>query len=88
MGFKIESIYAFVSIDADDEEGVCAANIGPGGSMVPLIAADEARLESIRYLANGIAKECNVKVKLIKMTERQELLIINPDGTQLLAPFH
>lgn len=48
---KIESIWAFVSVDDDGNEGVCAAQLMGPGSLMPLIAADPARLDSLRPIA-------------------------------------
>jgi len=73
---QIQSIYAFLSVDAGGE-GVCAAPMGNLGA-VPLIAADEARLKSIRPLAVQIAKIFNKPVRLVQFTERRVLEEIEP----------
>lgn len=73
---QIKSIYAFLSVD-EGGEGVCAAPLGDLGA-VPLIAADEARLESIRPAAQYIAKVFNKPVRLVQFTERRELEVIQP----------
>lgn len=70
---KIETVYAFVSVDPlDGNEGVCAAPMG-GLGLVPLIAFDAARLESIRPIAADIAKMSGMKIKLVKFTQREEV---------------
>lgn len=69
--FKIESLYAFISED-ETGEGLCGAPMLGMGSM-PLIAADEARLESLRSIAKQLAKMTKKKIKLIKLTSRVDL---------------
>jgi hypothetical protein len=67
---QIDEIYAFVSVDASDgNEGVCAVNLG--GVLMPLIAADPARLEALRPHAKQIAQMLGQKIRLVKFTTRQ-----------------
>lgn len=73
---QIKSIYAFLSVD-EGGEGVCAAPIGDLGA-VPLIAADEARLESLRPVAKYVAAVFGKPVRLVQFTERRELEVIEP----------
>lgn len=40
----IGKIWAYLTKDANGDEGLCGAPIGPGGMMMPLIAADPKRL--------------------------------------------
>lgn len=55
--------------------------MGPG-SLVPLIAADEARLNSLIPVAQQIAKESGKSIKLIKMSQRTDLMTIGPFGSR------
>jgi hypothetical protein len=72
---RIDSIWAVISVDADGNEGVCAASIN--GMMAPLIAADEARLASIIPMARTLAKMDRTKtLKLVKLTNREEVMTI------------
>jgi hypothetical protein len=64
---RIDHVWLFLSVD-EFGEGVVAAAIG--GVMMPLIASDEARLESLMPLAEDIAKEHNRKIRLVKFTTR------------------
>jgi hypothetical protein len=69
---RIDAIWAFVSVDPEDgNEGVCAAPLLGPGSMVPLIAADEARLKSITPIAEHIAKASGMVIRLVKFTNRE-----------------
>jgi hypothetical protein len=54
---RINSVFAYLSVDKDGSEGVCAAPIGPGGTWMPLIAADADRLKSITPVAEQVARE-------------------------------
>lgn len=75
---RIAQIWAFVSIDDEGNEGVCAAQLMGAGSCVPLIAADEARLESLRPIAAQIAKLTNKTIKLVKFYRREDVETIAP----------
>lgn len=79
---RIDSVYAFVSVDPDDGyEGLVAYPYMNGAISVPLIAADPARLESIRPLAQQCADFFKIKIKLIKLTSREELEVLTPQET-------
>lgn len=67
---RIDEIWAFVSVD-ETGEGLCA--IPTAGGLMPMIAADKARLESLKAMASQIAKMSGKTVKLIKLSSRQEL---------------
>lgn len=72
---RIEEMYAFVAEDAGpDDEGVVGMNTGLG--WVPLVGADMARVESLKPIAQQIAKQTGKKVKLLHFTTREELEII------------
>jgi hypothetical protein len=47
----IGSVWLFISTDANGNEGMCATT-AVNGILQPLIAADEARLESLRPLGD------------------------------------
>ena len=48
------------------------------GEYAPLIAADAARLESMMPAARGLAKANNLKMRLIKLTNRIDIEDIVP----------
>jgi len=66
----VGSLWAYLSRDADGNEGLCAAPIGPLGSIVPLIAADPERLKSITPIAESIAKLTGMTIVLVEFTTR------------------
>lgn len=74
MSFRIEHVWAFVSIDDNDEGGICGAAIGLGGSWLPLIGADEQRLRALLPLAEEIASATGKRIKLIKLTTREDIM--------------
>lgn len=69
---RIDAIYAFVSVDDDGTEGVCAMTT-PGLGLTPLIAADETRLKQLIPLAESLARTSGMKIRLIKLTTREEI---------------
>jgi hypothetical protein len=73
MAFRITSITAFIAVGEDDEEGIIGAPIGPNRGWIPLIAADDDRMQSLIPLATEIAKSTNVRIKLIRFTHREEV---------------
>jgi hypothetical protein len=75
---RIDQVWAFVAVDEDGNEGVCAAPF-TGMGVVPLIAADEARLASILPVAQRIATMSGRTVKLIKLSVREELQVFHPE---------
>lgn len=75
-GFRIRSLSAWVIIDADDDESLPAAFIFD--HLVPLVAADEARLRILRPFAEAVGRRVGKPVRLIRFTVREELEVIEP----------
>lgn len=72
MPVLIENIYMAVAVDPiDHTEGLCAVRLG--NEWYPLIAADLARLPFVKQEARNIARTEGKKVKLIKLTSREEI---------------
>jgi len=71
---KITEIYCFVSID-EGGEGVIGQqfDMPNGKTFLPFVCADKARMESLKPLAKLISQETGQKIKLIRMTHREEL---------------
>lgn len=71
---RIDEIYLFVSQDEDGNEGIISfpSKIG----QLPLIAADKARLDSLRPAAISMKKLTPKKIVLIKFTTREEIEIL------------
>lgn len=79
---RIDDVWLFVSLD-ETGEGVCAGPLAGPGSLVPLIAADEARLKSLIPVARQIARASGKQIKLIKLSQRSEVMTIQPDGSAM-----
>jgi hypothetical protein len=75
---RIDQVWAAVSVD-EFGEGLCAINIR--GQWMPLIAADEARLEDIRRWAKHLAATeayTGKTIRIIRLSNREELETITP----------
>ena len=70
---KIESIWAYISEDENGEEGICGFNDPRTACWIPMIAADEERLKSLKPFAHQIAVVTGRKVKIVKFHNREEL---------------
>lgn len=66
----IDNLWAFLSIDEDGDEGVCAFHGSQG--WMPMVATDLKRVESLKPLAQEMATEGN-NIKLVKFTERVDV---------------
>lgn len=69
-------MYAFVMLDpADSTEGI-PAFLGPGGMMMPMVAADMKRVEQLRPVAEEMARANGAKITLCRFEVRTELEVI------------
>jgi hypothetical protein len=69
---RIDAIWAFLSVDPEDgNEGVLAGPLLGPGSQVPLIAADEKRLQSLWPIARQIAQAAGRRCRLVKFHTRE-----------------
>lgn len=74
---KIEGMYAFLSVDAEDgNEGVMAYKMGD--AWMPLLAADGERLRVLRPLAEEIVRMTGKKARLVRFTGRIDMEEITP----------
>lgn len=72
----IDSVWAAVAIDtAEQIEGLCAICIN--GQWMPLIAADEARLDFVRREAKRLARESGKTIRLIRLSSREIIETFN-----------
>ncbi len=71
---KITEVYCFVSVD-EGGEGIIGQTMNIQGKEIfmPFVCADKNRMESLKPLAKQIAVLGNKKVKLIKLTSREEM---------------
>jgi hypothetical protein len=76
LPLKVETLWAFIASDERGDEGLPAATVGD--VLVPLIAADPARVESLRDIAQMLADNSRRAITLYKFTGREKVEIIQP----------
>jgi hypothetical protein len=76
----IDSMWAFVATDKDGTEGIPAFQ--SGAMLLPLVGADMQRIESMRPIAQTLADERGITIKLVHFTNRQEIETITPATTK------
>jgi hypothetical protein len=83
----IHELYAFLASDGQSE-GLTAA-LFTDGIRMPLVAADQARVDSLREVAQMIANESGQTVTLCRFSVREDLEQIKPvaDGGSGLTLF-
>lgn len=74
---RIDAIWAFVSVDDNGNEGLCGTTL-PGLGVTPLIAADSVRLAALIPMAQRVATMSGKRVRLIKLSTREEVRVIEP----------
>lgn len=73
---EIKTITAFISID-DEGEGIAAFQ-APDGTWMPLVAADPARVESLRPIAQMIADSFGKEIEVVEFSVRTKIEEIFP----------
>ena len=69
---RIEEMYAFVAEDkGPDDEGIIGFMAETG--WMPMVGADMARVESLKPIAQHVARATGKKIKLLRFTKREEL---------------
>lgn len=70
---QITELFAFITEDSGpDDEGVVAFNV-EGHVWMPMVAADRARVDSLRPMAEAIAKATGQKIHLVRFSTREVL---------------
>lgn len=76
MSLRIESMYAFVTVDPDDDtEGIIGFS-SPDGQWLPMVGADMERVEQLRPIATSIARQTGREVRVVHFTERVEVEVL------------
>lgn len=79
-GFRIKHIWAFIALDPrDDTEGTPAV-LGPNGTWMSAIAADEDRLRDMREMVKDIVRKTGVRVRLVRFDVMVELGEVTGDA--------
>ncbi len=68
MPLRIDEIFVFVGEDAEGE-GVCAFQTDDG-RWIPLVCADQARVDSCREMARIIKRASGKRIKLVRFSKR------------------
>lgn len=74
---RIEQITAYVCVDVDGNEGI-AGVLAPDGTWMPLVCADEARVQSLRPVAEQLARATGTAIRVVRFGVREELGHISP----------
>lgn len=73
---KIDTMYAFIATEASGDEGV--TGFQHDGQWFPMVGADWKRVESLRDIAQEIARQTGCKVSLCKFSVREEVEDFDP----------
>lgn len=75
----IDAVWAAVAVDeANQIEGLCAVVVGD--KWMPLVAADETRLEFVREEARRLSDFSGQTVRLIRLYHREIVETFTPGG--------
>lgn len=69
LGFRIETLWAFVAVHEDGDEGVTGF-LAVDGTWMPMVAADRVRVDLLRPMAARIAKESGKPIRLVRLAGR------------------
>lgn len=73
MAFKIESVTAFVAIDEDGEEGIMGFKNPMDGTWMPLVCADEKRVEKMYPMAEAISNISGKPYRVLQFMVRMDI---------------
>jgi hypothetical protein len=72
-GFRITELHAFIAVDPrDDSEGVVGHMNPHTGVMEAMIGADKDRIESLRPIAEEVARATGQPIKLVRFSQRED----------------
>lgn len=72
VGFRIDSVWAFLAIHGDGDEGIVGITT-PEGVMMPAIAADQERLDLLRPQMRRLADVLPGQIKLVRFDRRTDM---------------
>lgn len=73
-GFRLQTVTAFVAVDeSDDSEGIISFWDALQGAHMPMIGADQARIESLKPIAQEVARATGQPVKLVRFSVREDV---------------
>jgi len=66
----INKIYAFVSIEDDGTEGVCAVYSNSENCWMPLITGNEKNIKAMTVMAEVVKKKSKETIRLVEFSTR------------------
>lgn len=78
MPDRIDRMFAFIAEDSSGEG--LAGFWDPNSGWMPMVAADEARVDALREIAQSVATTSGKPVRLCVFERRVELEMIQPAG--------
>lgn len=70
----ITELFVFISTDADGNDGIVATNFG--AVMMPLITSRPKVADLMKRVAADVGKQCGSRIRLIRLTAREEVEVI------------
>jgi hypothetical protein len=74
----LTEMYAFVSIDGNGNEGICATSL-PGLGWVPMVSGSPGSLAVFTEHAEKLSKESNTTIQMIKFSNPEVVKVFNPE---------
>ena len=74
---KIETLYAYLSENSPDDEGLVGMKVGD--TWVAMVGADMQRMESLKDIAQDMARATGKKIILAKFSTKTVLETIEPE---------
>lgn len=78
MSFRIKECFLFVCIDEDGDEGVVSFFDPVRGVHWPMVATDQARVDSLRPVAEQSAKALGKSIRIVRLHLRHDVEVILP----------
>jgi len=69
---KIEEMFAFVAED-EDGEGIMGFKMPGGGTLMPMVGADMARVKSLYPIAEHVSKLTGKSFRVLKFSTREDI---------------
>lgn len=77
---RITEIFAFVTIDHDDDEGITGF-MGPDKAWMPMVGADMDRVAALEDIAQRIANIHGREIRVVKFSGPPEVIkVITPQN--------
>ncbi len=73
MAYVIKEVWAYIATDENDVEGICGFMDVHTKQWLPMVCADQARIDSLRPMAEHIAKQSGLPIKLVRFSVRSDV---------------